>query len=93
MNAQYLALFCSTFNWNSLLFCEVVLQSWIIPGQGYYWPVEQEQGGHDWDDAQGSKGGDREDDGEVDDDDHGADHEPDDREHVDNQPGDEVVSE
>ena len=93
MNTQYLALFCTIFIWNSLSFCDLVLQSWVISGQGHYSPVEQEQGGHDGDDAQGGEAGDREDDGEVDDDHHGADHEPDDGEHVDNQPGDKVISE
>ena len=55
-------------------------------------PVEQDEARQDGDDAQGGDGGDREDDGEVDNDHHGANHKPDDREHVDNQPGNEVVS-
>ena len=59
----------------------------------HYSPVEQEEGGHDGEDGQGGDGGDREDDGEVDNDHHGADHQPNDGEHVDNQPGDKVVSE
>ena len=59
----------------------------------HYSPVEQAEGGHDRDDGQGGDGGDREDDGEVDNDHQGADHQPNDGEHVDNQPGDEVISE
>ena len=55
-------------------------------------PVEQDECREDGYDAEGGDGGDGEDDGKVDNDHHCPDHKTNDGEHVDNQPGDEIVS-